>query len=230
MAKTVLVVAAHADDEALGCGGTIARHVANEDRVHVVFMADGVKSRANASAADIDRRLEAMTKARNILGISSVECLDFPDNQMDVVPLLQIVQRLEQVIERIKPSVVYTHYHGDLNVDHRLTHQAVMTACRPVPGSSVREIYGFEILSSSEWANPLSAPFVPTLFVEISDHLAAKLAALEAYEEEIRVAPHTRSVEHVVTLARHRGYSVGLQAAEGFLVYRAVECYQENSV
>jgi LmbE family N-acetylglucosaminyl deacetylase len=185
-------------------------------------MADGVKSRANSSVRDVDRRLEAMKKAQSILGVFSVDCLGFPDNQMDSIPLLWIVQRLEIVIDRIKPAIVYTHHHSDLNVDHRLTHQAVVTACRPVPESSVREIYGFEILSSTEWANPDQGGFRPTVFVDITDQLSIKIAALDAYVGEMRKVPHSRSFEHVEILAKHRGYSVGVYAAEAFVLHRSV--------
>ena len=222
MSKTVLIVAAHADDEALGCGGTIARHVAEGDSVYLVLMADGVNSRTVASEADMEVRRSAAERAQKILGITEVRYLGFPDNRMDSIPLLDIVQELESVVQRIAPSVIYTHHHGDLNIDHRRTQEAVMTACRPQPGCSVKEIYGFEVLSSTEWATPQTEPFTPTLYVDISAQFPAKLAALEAYAEEMRSTPHSRSVEHVEVLARHRGYSIGVQVAEAFVVYRMI--------
>ena len=220
--KTVLVVAAHADDEALGCGGTIARHVEEGDLVHLVLMADGVRSRAESSDADLARRVEVSKRAQCILGISFSWSLELPDNKMDSVPLLEIVQRLEPILEEIQPSVIYTHHHGDLNIDHRLTQAAVMTVCRPVPGSSVREIYGFEVLSSTEWTTQQSSPFLPDHFVDITQQLRTKLDALEAYSEEMRAPPHSRSMAHAEVLAYHRGYSVGVDAAEAFEVYRIV--------
>ena len=141
---------------------------------------------------------------------------------MDSIPLLDIVQALEPVVQRIAPSVIYTHHHGDLNIDHRRTQEAVMTACRPQPGCTVKEIYGFEVLSSTEWATPQTEPFTPALYVNISTQLPSKLAALKAYAEEMRSTPHSRSVEHVEVLAQHRGYSIGVQAAEAFVVYRMI--------
>ena len=220
--KTVLLVAAHADDEALGCGGTIARHVEEGDAVHLVLMADGVHSRRESSETDLARRIEASKRAQSILGISFSQSLELPDNKMDSVPLLEIVQKLEPILKEIQPSVVYTHHHGDLNIDHRLTHAAVMTACRPVPGSSVREIYGFEVLSSTEWATQQDSPFLPNYFVDITQQLGTKLDALEAYAEEMRKTPHSRSMAHVEVLAHHRGYGVGVDAAEAFEVYRII--------
>lgn len=220
--KTVLVVAAHADDETLGCGGTIARHVGEGDEVHLVLMADGVHSRTASSKADFVRRIEASKRAQSILGISFSQSLELPDNKMDSVPLLEIVQKLEPILEEIQPSVVYTHHHGDLNIDHRLTQAAVMTACRPVPGSSVREIYGFEVLSSTEWATQQGSLFLPDYFVDITWQLRIKLDALEAYAEEMRKIPHSRSMAHAEVLAHHRGYSIGVDAAEAFEVYRII--------
>lgn len=220
--KTVLVIAAHADDEALGCGGTVARHVAEGDLVHLVLMADGVYSRSQSSEADLARRNEALEHARSILGIATVSSLSLPDNQMDTVSLLEIVQKLEPIILEIQPSVIYTHHYGDLNVDHRVTHAAVMTACRPIPGSSVREIYCFEVLSSTEWATPQNERFLPNLYVDITKYITKKLEALEAYAEEMRVAPHSRSIVHIEALSRHRGFSIGVDAAEAFEVYRII--------
>jgi len=220
--KRILVIAAHADDEVLGAGGTIARHVAEGDVVHLILMADGVRSRANASEADLARRLNASECAQTILGISTYHCLGLQDNRMDSVPLLDIVQMLEKVMEEIQPSVIYTHHFGDLNIDHRLTHTAVMTACRPRPKLFVREIYGFEVLSSTEWGTPHESPFLPTFFVDISKYLRTKIKALKSYMDEMRDAPHSRSIEHVKSLARHRGYSIGVDNAEAFAVYRII--------
>ena len=223
MSKVVVVVAAHADDEVLGCGGAIARHVFQGDVVHVVFMSDGVASRAENSPVDLQRRNQARDKALGILGVTHCHALDFPDNRMDGVPLLDVVQALEPIIDRVRPERVYTHHNGDLNVDHRITHQAVMTACRPLPQSSVREILAFEVISSTEWATPALAPFLPNAFVDITDYLPRKLAALAAYHMEMRPEPHSRSVAHAEVLARHRGSCVGLKAAEGFVLARFVE-------
>lgn len=220
--STVLVVAAHTDDEALGCGGTIARHVAEGDTVYAVFMADGVSSRTASDQADFARRMQAAENARVVLGIEENFYLGLPDNRMDSIPLIDVVQKLEPIIDKVKPNIVYTHHHGDLNVDHRITHQAVMTACRPLPESSVRAIYAFEVMSSTEWATPTAEPFLPNYFVEISAHLSTKNNALDAYRVEMRKTPHSRSMQHLTSLASHRGQTVGLLAAEAFVSIRVV--------
>lgn len=222
MINCVLVVAAHTDDEALGCGGTIARHVAEGDTVYAVFMADGVTSRSNVCDRDLVIRNSAATIAADILGIKEIYHLGLPDNRMDSIPLLDAVQKLEPVIDKLKPNIVYTHHHGDLNVDHRITHQAVMTACRPVPGSCVRSIFSFEIMSSTEWAAQGQSAFLPNHFVDVTDYLHIKIAALKAYTIEMRTAPHSRSISHINSLAVHRGMSVGVDAAEAFSVIRSL--------
>lgn len=222
MSKTVLVVAAHSDDEALGCGGTIARHVAEGDIVYTVFLADGVSSRVGATAVELKRRMEAAEKARQVLGISKIYFLGLPDNRLDSLPLIDVIQPLEKVISEVKPHTIYTHHYGDLNVDHRIANQAVMTACRPLPGVSVREILLFEVMSSTEWGGPALPSFIPNYFVDISDYLERKMLALEAYSLEMREFPHSRSDRHLEMLARHRGSSVGLHAAEAFVMMRVV--------
>ncbi len=222
MNKSVLVIAAHADDEALGCGGTIAKHAAAGDTVDVVFVADGVTSRAGAGDGEIVRRQQATENARKILGIKSTVFLGLPDNRLDSLALLDIVQPIESIVSKLSPEIIYTHQCGDLNIDHRLVHQAVMTACRPLPGCPVREILAFEVMSSTEWSGAGLLPFTPNLFVDISRHIDAKMRALEAYAFEMRVAPHSRSVEHLRHLAQHRGSCVGVEAAEAFMVMRAL--------
>lgn len=220
--KNILVVAAHSDDEVLGCGGTIAKHVMNGDRVTVVFMTDGVGSRVGNDNDDVAIRNVSAKKALSTLSVSQSFQFDFPDNNMDSVPLLQVVKKIEKVIEQIQPSVVYTHFAHDLNVDHRITHQAVMTACRPQVQSSVKEIYTFEVLSSTEWASKTNDQFLPQLIVDVSESWELKVKALECYHTEMRKFPHSRSYEAVEALAVLRGSTHGVSKAEAFFVERVV--------
>lgn len=115
-----------------------------------------------------------------------------------------------------------THHFGDLNIDHRLTHQAVMTVCWPQPKTSIREIYTFEVMSSTEWATPAVNPFLPNYYVDITAYLDTKIKSLQYYESGMRPAPHSRSVENIAALAKHRGHSVGVNAAEAFMAVRVV--------
>lgn len=215
----VLVVAAHPDDEILGCGGTIARHAANGDAVHILIVAEGATSRPKGSKEDVKRLAEAADRAAKAIGAKPPRFLGMPDNRLDTVALLNVIQPIEDVVRMVVPGTVYTHHGSDLNVDHRIVHQAVVTACRPLPGSPVRRICGFETLSSSEWSTASMGPaFNPSHFVGISDFLAAKTAALECYATELRPFPHPRSIEAVTALARVRGSRAGLTAAEAFEV------------
>jgi hypothetical protein len=219
----VLVVAAHPDDEALGCGGTIARHVHDGDTVDVVFLADGVTSRSSdipSNEALKERRTSALS-AGALLGVAATKFGDFPDNSLDTVPLLDLAQFVETHISRTTPDVVYTHHGGDLNVDHRLTHEAVLTACRPQPDSQVRTILTFETPSSTEWRAPgPQNAFIPHWFVDITHTIDKKISALRAYDLEMRDFPHARSIEAVIHLNRWRGASVGYAAAEAFSLVR----------
>ncbi len=223
MKKKVIIIAAHPDDEALGCAGTIAKHVAQSDIVHTVFMTNGIGARPNQSEEKIKKRLKVSKLVQSFLGISSSHYLNFPDNSMDSVPFLDIVKKLEEIIFKLKPSVIYTHCHCDLNIDHQITHTAVMTACRPIPKSSIREIYGFEVLSSTEWSTTQKFTFAPTFFVDILKYHAIKIKALQMYKDEMRTEPHSRSIKHSKILAQHRGYTVGCEMAEAFEVYRIVD-------
>lgn len=222
MNKVVLVVAAHSDDESLGCGGTIARHVAEGWNVHVAFMTDGVSSRKNCSNEELISRGEASHLAMNMLGVTSIHTLNFPDNQMDSVPLLDVIKSLEELIESINPSIIYTHHYGDLNIDHQITHTAVMTACRPLPNSGIKKILTYEVLSSTEWCLQKKEIFHPNTFIDIDKYLNIKLLALKAYSIEMRLPPHARSESNVENLAKYRGNSVGLNAAEAFMLMRYI--------
>ena len=221
MGNSVLIVAAHSDDEALGCGATMYKHAANGDDVFTVFMTDGVSSR-KADKKNVDERVRACRLAQHQLGVRKSFQLDFPDNSMDTVPLLDVVKSLEEIISKIKPSTIYTHSHGDLNVDHRITHQAVMTAARPVPGKSVSHIYGFEVVSSTGWFFTTNAVFQPQLFVDVSEFFDPKILALKIYSAEMHAAPHSRSIANVKSLAEYRGNTVGMNLAEAFVVYRSL--------
>jgi LmbE family N-acetylglucosaminyl deacetylase len=226
MAKKVLVVASHPDDEILGVGGTLARHADAGDIVDILIMAEGAtsrdKTRDPSSRRDEMAGLRAAAgEAAQILGLRPPQFAGLPDNRMDGLELLDVVKLVEAVVSEVKPDIVYTHHAYDLNIDHRVTHEAVLTACRPLPGSRVAELYAYETVSSTEWGVVGNA-FVPNHFVDITAQLARKVKALEAYASEMRPAPHARSIAAVQALAQWRGSSVGLAAAEAFSVIRQI--------
>ncbi len=224
MYDSTLVLAAHPDDEVMGCGGTIAKLVDAGARVHIAFLADGVNSRKldnfSLQSALLSRRAAAQ-KACMILGAQSVSFGDFPDNRMDTIPLLEIAQAVEVLIDAHQPDTVFTHHAGDVNVDHRRLHEAVVIACRPQQGHSVKTLLCFEVASSTEWQLSGSGPvFSPNWFVDISTTLQRKLLALEAYGAELREWPHPRSQQGIKHLMHWRGATVGVNAAEAFILGR----------
>ena len=221
--EKVLVVAAHPDDELLGCAGAVAWHVECGDEVAVMIMAEGITSRGNSdSEAMLSELKQHAGKAASILGLASgPELCGLPDNRMDSMVLLDIVQLVEKKIDEFRPTTIYTHHHGDLNVDHRLTHEAVLTAVRPQPGNCVKNIYTFESVSSTEWGAS-ATPFIPVRYIDISSYMDRKLEALACYKGEMRASPHARSLENVKNLAAVRGATIGCVYAEAFVVVREI--------
>lgn len=226
--KNVLCICAHPDDEVLGCGGTLAKHAAAGDHVAVLFMTDGVRSRRSIDnlMAAIEERSRSADKAAIVLGCrvhwvneSAGDQDPFADQHLDGYDFLEVTQAIEAATTGWSPNIIYTHHAGDLNLDHRITHQAVMTAFRPVPGSSVEAIHCFEVPSSTEWG---PEPFVPNRFVDIGGiYLEKKIAALNAYRIEMRAFPHARSHMGVMALAQWRGVTAGIEAAEAFMTVRS---------
>lgn len=219
---SILVMAAHPDDEVLGCGGYIAARANLGDEVSVAFVSDGVSSRRGRSAnSEIEARRHSAKMVAKVLGVKNLSFDDFPDNKLDSVPLLDIVQSIECVIDRVQPSIVLTHFGGDLNIDHQIVNQALITACRPTANQVVNQIMFFEVPSSTEWQVPVGGEaFAPNWYEDISQTLNLKLQALKMYSEELRDWPHPRSVEAVKHLAHWRGASCGVDAAEAFVFGR----------
>jgi LmbE family N-acetylglucosaminyl deacetylase len=205
----------------------MAWHADRGDEVAVVFMTDGVGARGGDGIDEsASRRAEASRRALEILGCQKSHSLTFPDNALDTVPLIEVTRGLETFCgEWGMPDRVYTHHSGDLNVDHRVVHAAVMTTFRPQPGrGGPHTILSFEVASSTGWFGAArEGAFVPTYFKAIN--LEKKLAALREYQEEMRDWPHARSLEAVEAMARFRGASVGLEAAEAFVVERIIETH-----
>lgn len=224
--RTVLVVAAHPDDEVLGVGGTAARYAAAGDWVYALILGEGQTSRG-AHREDIDRAVVAelhqnTLESAKAVGYQDVFFADFPDNRFDQVDLLDIVKAVERQIQQLQPQIVYTHYSGDLNIDHQYTARAVLTATRPIGAYCVEEIYAFETLSSSEWNFDYSAQpaFCPNVFVDISAYYAQKEQAMKCYISELCQFPHPRSLEGMDVLSKTRGMAAGMERAEAFMLLR----------
>jgi LmbE family N-acetylglucosaminyl deacetylase len=222
----VLVVAAHPDDEVLGCGGTIARLAREGHEVYLSIVAEGMTSRSASRAASDPVQVETLharaREAAKLLGVKETFLHSLPDNRLDSVPLLDVVKIVEALVAQTSPERIYTHHPGDLNIDHQIVSRAVLTATRPMAGSPVREIYEFEVPSSTEWAFQQNGDFRPNTFVDISQTLELKLQAMACYESEVRPFPHPRSPEALRAIAQRWGTVVGRTAAEAFQLVRAI--------
>ncbi len=224
---TILVIAAHPDDEVLGCGGTIARLAQEGHNVNIAILGEGITSRYQQREQADEGLVEALharsRQVAELLGARDPFLYDLPDNRFDTVPLLDVIKIIEGLVERLQPQVIYTHHGGDLNVDHVLVHRATLTAVRPIAGCPAREIYAFEVPSSTEWAFGQFQPaFRPNVFVDISATLETKVQAMALYESEARPFPHPRSPGALRALARRWGGAVGVKAAEAFELIRSV--------
>ncbi len=225
--EKILVVAAHPDDELLGLGGTIRKLANMGKEIHAVILAEGITSRAKtrseANFSELNELRADALKAAKIVGYSSIDFCDFPDNRMDEVDLLDIIKVVSQYVEKYKPDTIFTHHHGDLNIDHRLTCEAVLTACRPTGNYFVKRIYSFETPSSTEWNYNYSEPFKPNVYFDVTDTLNAKIEGMKCYRSENTIYPHPRSSEALESLGNFRGSNVGFKKAEAFMLLR--ECF-----
>lgn len=222
----ILVVAAHPDDELLGLGGTIRRLADEGAEARAVILAEGLTSRGDRRADTDKLLLESLKKdaenAAREIGYKSIEFCGCPDNRMDGMELLDIVKIISKYVERYQPDTIFTHFHGDLNIDHQRVNEAVLTACRPFGRYSVRRIYAFETPSSTEWNYRYAEPFTPNSYFDVTDTLEAKIRGMECYQSESRESPHPRSPEALRALAHYRGSNVGVKYAEGFMLLREV--------
>lgn len=226
--QRVLVVAAHPDDEVLGCGATIARLAREGAEVHIAILGEGITSRyEKGEKADrklLDKLHAASRQVATLLGAKDLSLHNLPDNKFDTVPLLDVVRIVEDLVARLQPGTVYTHHGGDLNIDHSITARAVLTATRPVAGCPVRELLAFEVPSSTEWAfQQIEPTFRADVFMDVQATIEAKIKAMELYEGETRPFPHPRSAEALRAIARRWGSVAGVEYAEAFSLVRMIQ-------
>lgn len=223
----ILVVAAHPDDEVLGCGGTIARLAIENNHVYIAILGEGLTSRfPQREQVDIKLVQALRGTAQSVadcLGAKKLFTYDLPDNRFDTVPLLDIVKLIEDLIKRTQPQIIYTHNGSDLNIDHTLVFRATLTATRPLPDCVVKTVYSYEVPSSTEWAmGKDSSSFQPNVFMNIEGTLELKLKAMALYEGELRAFPHPRSAEAIRVIANRWGSVSGCRSAEAFTLIRDV--------
>ena len=226
----ILVVVAHPDDELLGPGATMHRLVDEFNAsIRVLILGEGITSRADARdlvnwQVELTQHRANIETARSIIGYEAVTVHDFPDNRFDSIDLLDIIKVVEREIDDFRPTTIFTHHGGDVNIDHQLTFDAVITACRPLMEQVVKQIITFPTASGTEWrASTDPRHYVPNLYVSVSEaNLAAKIRAMQSYVYERRSFPHPRSPEALRIFAAHTGMIVGVPLAESFAIVRVV--------
>ncbi len=223
----ILVVAAHPDDEVLGCGGTLAKAIAAGAEVAVQFLGEGISARFPVGQYDSEEfrsqtrvRMAGARKALQVLGITDCEFGERLCGQFDTYPLISIVKDIERKMAQFKPDLLFTHNPAEVNVDHRLTYEAVEVACRPTRDFIPAQVYTFEIPCSGSWT--FESAFKPNVFVDVSEHWDQKLAAWACYKGEARPFPFPRSNEGLKTLAGYRGMMSSLDKAEAFRMVRMI--------
>lgn len=216
----VLVIAPHMDDEVLGCGGSIARHVADGDTVHVVVVANRAYGHIYDEAL-IGREKACCREAQNTLGYQELTFLDLPDERLDAVQI-DVIVPLEKVVNEFRPDWVYMPFVGDMNQDHRAVYHAACVACRPFAAVQIQRLLCYEVPSSTDQSPSSLNPFCPNVYVDISETLERKTAAMAAYAAEQHPFPHPRAEKALSAIAVKRGMEAGLEAAEAFMLLREV--------
>jgi len=218
----VLVIASHPDDEVLGVGGTVFDLAEKGAKIYFLIMTKGMEEIHGKEKMEMLR--EEAREVHKFLPSTETTFLDFPSLNMDTVPKRDINRSIEEVVQKVRPEIVFTHFMNDLNNDHQLVSAATMVAVRPYVAPFVRKVYGYEVMSSTEWnCNSPNNMFIPLCFNDISKHLDKKLQALKMYKSQQKEYPHTRSVKSVANHASQRGNIVGFEAAECFYPIRLKE-------
>ena len=226
--KKIMIVVAHPDDELLGLGATMHKLIKdNSVQTHVVILGEGITSRSETRNTDLwSKELEIhhanIANAQKQIGYHSLNTYQLPDNRFDSIALLDIIKIVEKEKNSFKPDIIFTHHGGDLNIDHRLTFEAVMTATRPMENECVKTVITFETPSGTEWqASTNPQPFTSNMYIEVKeDNVNAKLLGMKQYELETRTYPHPRSIEALKIKMQQRGIEIGCQHAEAFQIVR----------
>ncbi|SFR86596.1 PIG-L deacetylase family protein [[Clostridium] aminophilum] len=217
----ILVIAPHPDDEVLGCGGTIAKHVNNDDSVYVAIVTKGCEPLFPPE--QVDQVREECKKADAYLGVKATIFMDFPASMLETVSRYEFNGAFMKLIQSIKPDIVYLPHRGDMQLDHKMVVDAAMVALRPKYSYSVKKIYAYETLSETGWDLPNTTnEFIPTSYNDISCYLDKKIEALRMFKSQVDNFPNARSIEAVKALAIYRGSSMNLKAAESFYCIREV--------
>lgn len=222
MAENVLVIAVHPDDETLGCGGTLLRHLKAGDRTNWLIATKMSKERGNTKA-QITRREEQINQVAALYKFASVTKLGIDAGYVDALPMAEVVKKIGDVIDRIRPSIVYMPYLYDAHSDHRFVFQSAFAATKSFRYPFIKKVLMMETQSETDYAVSSNAQtFAPNYFVNISDQLRKKIAIAEVYREEFGAHPFPRSARNIEALATVRGAMVGFEFAEAFQLLKEI--------
>jgi len=219
----VLVIAPHPDDEVLGVGGTIAKFASMGDEIYVVIVTKGYPPLFSEEM--VIRGREEALKAHELLGVKKTFFLDkFPAAKLDTIPHSEINAELTNMIQMLKPDILFIPFNGDIHLDHQLVFLSSLVAVRPNGNFSPKCIFAYETLSETNWNAPYLTPgFIPNVFVDISDFIDRKIQAMKLYQSQLKPFPHERSIESLQALATLRGSTIGVRAAEAFVLIREIK-------
>lgn len=222
--NTYLIIAPHADDEILGCGATMAKLVAEGNKVYVLIVTNAnVGAPELYSEQGIEKVRREAKKAHNILGVQDTFFMDFPAPRLDTYPSYKLSMEISKLLDILRPSVIFIPNLGDLHMDHAILYRACLVSARPINGCSVKKIYTYEVLSESNWAPQQGGQaFVPNVYIDVTNFLSKKIEALMCFKNQIKAYPHCRSLEAIEALAKYRGSTVGNMYSEAFMVERII--------
>ena len=219
----VIIVAPHADDEIIGCGATIAKHIKDGDEVVII-----IATNANIGAPElftneqiIQIRNEAK-EAHNLLGVKKTIFLEFPAPSLNAFPEYKISVELSKIFQDFCPTHLYLPHPGDIHQDHKAIYRASLVAARPQGNNVISFIYCYETLSETEWTPMHEKPFVPNHFVDVTSVFNSKIDAMKCFASQLKAFPHSRSIETFEALAKYRGATIGVERAEAFIVERQI--------
>ena len=223
MAKNILVVAPHPDDESLGCGGVILKHKSKGDHVSWCIVTTMVEDEVNTKAT-INSRENEISSVQNAYGIDKLFRLGYPTTMLIQLSYGQLVNSAKEVIEEVKPEVIYLPYPLDVHSDHRITFSVFFSCTKNYRAPSIRKIFSYETLSETNYSSPsISNVFVPNYFIDITEHFEKKMEILSIYKTEMEEHPFPRNPQAIEALAILRGSTCGSKYAEAFYLHKAIE-------
>jgi N-acetylglucosamine malate deacetylase 1 len=221
--KNILVISAHPDDETLGVGGTILKHVANGDNVYWLIITNVLRNQGFSKERVESRQLE-ISKVEKMFGFKETFNLNYPTMTLSSSSLIKMIPEISSVFSEVKPEIIYTLNRSDAHSDHRVIFDAVMACTKSFRYPFIKQILMYECISETEFAPALTEKvFLPNYFIDITNYLDKKNEIMKVFESEIAEHPFPRSLENIKALAHFRGASVGVKYAEAFQLLKYID-------